>query len=73
MKISWKQIKKVVLSAIVGAIAWSGFLTPYVILVSKMNLIQYLTWLLMEFTLVPFVAPLVFIITQWVLRRTKVD
>jgi len=57
MKIVWK---KTIISASVGALLWTIFLTPYVLIVTKMTLDQYLSWLGMQFILVPIIAPIVF-------------
>lgn len=55
-------------SAIVGAVGWTIFLTPYVLFVVGMTMEQYLSWLVMEFVLVPPVAPIVFYITKKALK-----
>ena len=65
---SWK---KVLLSAIVGACIWTVALSPYVIFIVGMNYTQYLSWLVMEFILVPPIAPIVFYVTEKVTVRFK--
>ena len=58
------NIKKTLITSIVGAIAWTVLLTPYVVLVTKMTTEQYVSWLGMQFILVPIIAPVVFWITE---------
>ena len=66
IKVNWK---KAILSAVVGSIVWTLALTPYVVFAVGMKLEQYLSWLLMEFILVPPIAPLVFWVTEKVLKK----
>ena len=56
-------IKKYLLQAVVGFVLWTGFLTPYMLLVTRVTFDQYLFWLLMQAILVPLIAPLVFRVT----------
>jgi hypothetical protein len=66
-KVNWK---KAILSAVIGSVVWTLALTPYVIFAVGMTLEQYLSWLLMEFILVPPIAPLVFWVTEKALKRS---
>lgn len=54
------KIKKYLLQAIVGFALWTGFLTPYMVFVTRVTFDQYLFWLLMQAILVPLIAPIVF-------------
>jgi uncharacterized membrane protein YbhN (UPF0104 family) len=56
-------IKKYLLQAVVGFALWTGFLTPYMLLVTRITFDQYLFWLLMQAILVPLIAPIVFKVT----------
>ncbi len=58
------NIKKFIISAVVGAICWTVLLTPYMFLVVRNTLEQYISWLGMQFILVPLVAPIVYWLTQ---------
>lgn len=53
-------IKKYLLQAVVGFALWTGFLTPYMLFVTRVTFEQYLFWLLMQAILVPLIAPIVF-------------
>lgn len=66
MKINWR---KFVVSAVVGSVVWSLTLTPYVIFVLGMDVGQYTMWLLMQFIIVPPIAPLVYFLTERVNRK----
>jgi len=63
------DIKKTLISSIVGAITWTALLTPYVVFITKMTWTQYLSWLGMQFILVPLISPIVFWITERTLKR----
>jgi membrane protein DedA with SNARE-associated domain len=58
-------IKKFLLQAVVGFALWTGFLTPYMLFVTRVTFEQYLFWLLMQAILVPLIAPIVFRATVW--------
>ena len=62
-------IKKTLVSSIVGAITWTAALTPYVVIITKMTWNQYVSWLGMQFVLVPIIAPVVFWVTEKALKR----
>ena len=61
--------RKFIVSAVTGAVVWTVALTPYMVLVTNTTTEQYLSWVLMQFILVPLVAPLVFWITEKAVRR----
>jgi len=65
------NIKKFVISAIVGSICWTLFLTPYMFLVVRNTIEQYISWLGMQFIIVPIIAPIVYTITQKMEEKLK--
>ena len=64
------NVKRIIVEALMGALAWTLLLTPYTVIVMKVTLEQYLWWLLMEFTLVPPCAPIVYRLTNHALKKT---
>ena len=62
----WKEI---IIESVVGTLAWTGFLTPYVIFITNLTFEQYLTWLGMQFILVPPITPLVFRLTNKIQQK----
>ena len=64
--------KKTLISSIVGAILWTVCLTPYVWFVTRMTIEQYISWLGMQFILVPLIAPVVFWGTEKVNKKFAV-
>ena len=64
-----RKAAEVIISAFLGAILWTIALTPYVLLVTQMTIEQYKSWIVMEFILVPPVAPFVFWATKRVLKK----
>jgi len=73
VEIKTMNFKKILATSIIGAILWTIALTPYVILITNMTMKQYLSWLGMQFILVPIIAPIVFLITEKILRKFKLD
>lgn len=73
MKITQKKIKRFAAEGLIGAVAWTVLLTPYMVLITKMTVAQYISWLIMEFVLIPPLAPIVFRLTGRVLRRLKFE
>ena len=63
------NIKRFITEAIVGFVVWTLALTPYMWFVVKTTFDQYIAWVGMQATLVPIIAPFVFRITKWVLKR----
>lgn len=49
--------KKIFVEAIAGFIGWTSLLTPYMVFVVRVTFRQYLSWILMQIILVPFIAP----------------
>ena len=66
MKINWK---KILLEAGMGFALWTIFLTPYMIIIVKTSLEQYILWLGMQLFLIPPLAPIVFRITRYIERK----
>jgi len=52
------NMKNFVKQAVIGFSFWTLVLTPYVILVTKMSLMQYITWVGMNAILVTPLAPI---------------
>jgi membrane protein DedA with SNARE-associated domain len=71
MKNLARKIGKFIFTAIAGAILWTGFLTPYMFIVVRTTWEQWVNWVVMEFTLVPIVAPFVFYLTEIGLKKVK--
>ena len=69
MEISRKIIRNLILEAIVGAVGWTIALTPYMFLIVKVSSQQYLYWVIMEFVIVPPVAPFIFRLTKWIVNK----
>jgi len=51
--ISVKSIKQVVLDAVISFTFWTGILTPYMLLIVRMDVNQYIAWVIMQGFLVP--------------------
>jgi hypothetical protein len=64
-----RTVAEFIISAVLGAILGTIIMTPYVLLVTKMTIEQYKSWVVMEFILVPPVAPAVFWATKLVLKK----
>lgn len=62
-------IKKFAIEALCGFVLWTGFLTPYMLLVVGVSADQYVSWLVMQGLLVPPLAIPVVNITNWVVRK----
>ena len=63
------RIKIFLVEAIAGFILWTLALTPYMLWVVKTTNDQYIAWLGMQAILVPIIAPFVFRITAWILKK----
>jgi len=63
------RIKRLLVEALVGSVTWTIFLSPYVIFVTKLTLTQYVSWLGMQFVLVPPISPVVFRLTEYAKNR----
>ena len=69
LKVNWKRV---VVEAVAGFIGWTGALTPYLILVTKMDLTQYISFLIMQLTLVPPLSIVVMRFTEWLKKKCGV-
>ena len=59
-----KKIKSYLKEAVLGFVLWTIFLSPYMILVTRVSPEQYIAWLVMQAVLVPPIAVLVYRITK---------
>jgi len=63
------EAKVFIVQALLGFILWTAILTPYMIYGVKVNLEQYLNWVIMELVLVPPVAPFIVRITNYLVKK----
>lgn len=68
-----KKIKRFLIEGVIGCILWTILLTPYMLLVTRMTTMQYLSWVLMEVILIIPLAPVVFRITKYLMKRLRDD
>ena len=57
------------MEGIIGCVLWTLFLTPYVLLITKMTTLQYISWVIMEIILVIPLAPIVFRLTKFLMKN----
>ena len=69
--VNWKRVnwKRILVEAFAGFVGWTGFLTPYMILVVRTDTTQYLAWFAMQAILVPPIAPIVIKFTSYVTKN----
>jgi hypothetical protein len=67
------KYKKFIVEALLGFIMWTGFLTPYMILVTGLSIGQYLYWVLMQAILVPPLSIVVINITNKIVNKLRLD
>jgi hypothetical protein len=63
-----KIIKQFIIDAIISFIYWTVVLTPYMVLVVKTNIKQYIAWLSMQALLVPPLGAIFSIIARKIKR-----
>lgn len=68
-----KKIKKYLMEGIIGCILWTIFLSPYMLLITKMSTLQYISWIIMEIILIIPLAPIVFRITNYIMKQLRDD
>jgi len=68
-----KKIKRFFMEGIIGCILWTIFLTPYMLYVTKMTVIQYTSWIFMEVILIIPLSPIVFRITKFIMKQLRDD
>ena len=68
-----KCVKNYLKEAGTGFVLWTLFLTPYMVLVTRVSLGQYISWLVMQAVLVPPIAVLVYRITNRLCKHNKDD
>lgn len=61
------------MEGIIGCILWTIFLTPYMLYVTKMTVIQYTSWIFMEVILIIPLSPIVFRITKFIMKQLRDD
>jgi len=62
-------IKKFILEALLGFILWTTMLSPYMFLVVKVEVNQYISWLSMQGLIVPFCSIVAINVTNKVTKR----
>jgi len=67
--ITKNTIKKFILEALLGFILWTIMLTPYMLLVVKIEINQYVSWLSMQGLIVPFCSIVAINVTNKVTKR----
>ena len=67
--ITWNTVKKFAVEALIGFVLWTLFLTPYMWLVVKTTLEQYINWLVMQAVIVPLIAIVVINATNWITKK----
>lgn len=60
-----KKVKRVLVDALVAFIFYTLALTPYMVLIVRMDLTQYLAWIVMQIFLVPPLGA----IFAWICRK----
>ena len=68
-----KKIKKYLMEGIIGCILWTLFLSPYVLLITKLTTLQYISWVIMEIILIIPLAPIVFRLTKYLMKQLRDD
>lgn len=66
-----KKIKRFLMEGVIGCILWTIFLTPYMLLITKMTTAQYLSWIIMEIILIIPLAPIVFRLTKYIMKMLR--
>ncbi len=66
-----ERVKSYIKEAIVGFLLWTLFLTPYMLLVTRVTTEQYILWLYMQAILVPPIAVLVYRITNRLCKKER--
>jgi hypothetical protein len=73
MKLNKTKIKMFLRDAVIAFVFWTGFLTPYMIFIVKVNLTQYIAWIGMQGILVPPLGAFSAIIFRWVDKKLPVN
>ena len=70
LRITITMVKRFLRDAMIAFIYWTLTLTPYMILVVRTNLEQYLAWVLMQALLVPPLGAVSAILFRWIDRKS---
>ncbi len=71
MKITKKKLTIVLMQALLGFVLWTIFLSPYVLLITKMTIDQYVTWLIMQLVLATPLSVVVIRITNYFTKKVQ--
>lgn len=66
------NLKKTLLEMLSAFISAVTVLTPYMVFIVKVNLTQYLYWLLSQAIFCPILAPLIFKVSDWFKKKAGV-
>jgi len=69
MKINRKVIIDYLKESLIGSSIWTLFLSPYAIFIMKLNFIQYVGWLSMQFVLIMPLLPIVVKMTKFLMEK----
>lgn len=61
------------MEGVIGCILWTIFLSPYMLLVTKMTALQFISWIIMEVVLIMPLAPVVFRTTKYIMKKLRDD
>lgn len=67
-KIGGGTIRTTLLQSIAGFIFWTTTLTPYMLFVVKTRGRQYWKWVAMQLAIIPILAPLSILFTNWFIK-----
>lgn len=66
-----RRIVKFILQGAMWSTLWVFVLTPYSIIVEELTLQQFLYWLLMEYTIVLPISPIVYWIGEQIMKKAS--
>ena len=61
------------MEGVIGCILWTILLTPYMLLITKMTTMQYISWFIMEIILIIPLSPIVFRATKFFMKQLRDD
>jgi hypothetical protein len=67
--ITKKNVKKFVRDAVISFLFWTGALTPYMWLVVRIDLSQYLAWISMQALIMPPLGAISAILFRWIDKK----
>jgi len=65
----FKSVKRFLRDAILAFVYWTGVLTPYMLFIVRVDLVQYVAWVSMQALLIPPLGALFAILVRWIDRR----